>query len=67
MYRAVSRLDRDTTGLMIVAKNMFSASILSSMAATRQIRREYLAIALGRTDEAGVIDAPIGRKRGIHH
>ena len=49
---------------MIVAKNMFSASILSSMAATRQIRREYLAIALGRTDEAGVIDAPIGRKEG---
>ena len=64
LYRAVSRLDRDTTGLMIVAKNMFSASILSSMAATRQIRREYLAIALGRTDEAGVIDAPIGRKEG---
>ena len=64
VYRAVSRLDRDTTGLMIVAKNMFSASILSSMAAARQIRREYLAIALGRTDEAGVIDAPIGRKEG---
>ena len=34
------------------------------MAAARQIRREYLAIALGRTDETGVIDAPIGRKEG---
>lgn len=64
VYRAVNRLDRDTTGLMIAAKNMFAASVLSSMAAARQIRREYLAIVLGKPEESGTIDAPIGRKAG---
>lgn len=64
VYRAVSRLDRDTTGLLIVAKNILSASMLSSMAAARQIRREYLAVALGKTEEKGTIDAPIARKEG---
>ncbi len=61
LYRAVNRLDRDTTGLLILAKHGLSGCILSQMAAKRQIRREYLAIAMGKVERQGTITAPIGR------
>ena len=64
VYRAINRLDRDTTGLLILAKNMLSACILASMIKQRQIHREYLAIALGDVPESGTIDAPIARAEG---
>lgn len=64
VYRCINRLDRDTTGLLIVAKHMLSASILSHMVAERNIHREYLAIVKGVPPSIGVIDAPIGRKPG---
>jgi len=63
-YRCINRLDRDTTGLLIVAKHMYSASLLSEMVANREIHREYLAIATGKTPESGTITAPIGRVNG---
>lgn len=63
-YRCINRLDRDTTGLLILAKHMYSASLLSSMVQNREIHREYLAIATGLVPEAGVIEAPIGRVSG---
>ena len=62
VYRCINRLDRDTTGLLIVAKNMLSGTILSDMSKKREIHREYLAIAEGKVPESGVIDAPIARK-----
>lgn len=63
VFRCINRLDRDTSGLTIVAKHMLSAGILSSMVAERAIHREYLAIVRGPvTPERGTIDAPIGRK-----
>ena len=61
-YRCINRLDRDTTGLLIVAKHMYSASLLSNMVAKRQIHREYLALATGKVPEKGIITAPIARK-----
>ena len=61
-YRCINRLDRDTTGLLIVAKHMYSASLLSNMVAKREIHREYLALATGEVPEEGVITAPIARK-----
>ena len=64
VYRCINRLDRDTTGLLILAKHMYSASILSDMVKNRQIHREYLAIASGKVDKEGVIEAPIGRVDG---
>lgn len=64
VYRCINRLDRDTTGLLIIAKNMLSASILADMLKSREIHREYLAIASGEVPPEGVIDAPIGRKEG---
>jgi len=63
-YRCINRLDRDTTGLLIIAKHMYSASLLSNMIGNRQIHREYLAIASGEVPESGTIIAPIGRVEG---
>ena len=62
VYRCINRLDRDTTGLLIVAKNMLSGGILSDMMKKREIHREYLAIAEGKVPKEGRIDAPIARK-----
>lgn len=63
VFRCINRLDRDTSGLTIVAKHMLSGGILSSMVAERAIHREYLAIVRGHiSPESGTIDAPIGRK-----
>jgi len=64
VYRCINRLDRDTTGLLIVAKNMLSGAILSDMVKKREIHREYLAIACGQTPPEGCIDAPIARREG---
>jgi 23S rRNA pseudouridine1911/1915/1917 synthase len=64
IYRAINRLDRDTTGLLILAKNPFSACILSDMVKKREISRRYLAIVCGKLPEQGIIDAPISRVDG---
>ncbi len=64
IYRVINRLDRDTTGLLILAKHMLSAGILSQMVQERQIKREYLAITEGLLEEEGIIEAPIARKEG---
>lgn len=63
-YRCINRLDRDTTGLLILARHAYSASLLSSMVARREIHREYLALATGLVPDSGVIDAPIARVDG---
>lgn len=63
-YRCINRLDRDTTGLLIIAKHMYSASLLSNMVAERKIHREYLAIATGEVPNCGTITAPIARVDG---
>ncbi|MEG1848455.1 MAG: RluA family pseudouridine synthase [Lachnospiraceae bacterium] len=61
-FRCINRLDRDTTGLTILAKHMISACILSGMVQSHTIRREYTAIVAGTFSKAdGCIDAPIGR------
>ncbi len=63
VFRCVNRLDRDTSGLTIIAKHMLSAGILSQQVANREIHREYLAIVRGIPSPAeGTIDAPIARK-----
>lgn len=61
-YRCINRLDRDTTGALILAKNALSASILGDAIRNRQIRRTYLALAKGKTPERGAVFAPIARK-----
>lgn len=61
-FRCVNRLDRDTTGLTILAKHMLSSAILSTQISRREISREYLAIVEGLTPDFGTVDAPIARK-----
>ncbi len=65
VFRCINRLDRNTTGLTIIAKHMVSANILSQMVAERDIHREYLAIVQDKyLPDMGIIYAPIGRKEG---
>ena len=61
VFRCINRLDRDTTGLLILAKHMLSGAILSDQMKKRAIHRTSLAITEGKTDPAGTIDSPIGR------
>lgn len=64
-FRCINRLDRDTTGLTVLAKHMVSCSMLQDDMLQRRIIREYLAIVDGvLADDEGTIDAPIGRKDG---
>lgn len=65
IFRCSNRLDRDTSGITLVAKHLVSASILASMTISRKLHREYLAIAKGSvTPKSGTINAPLGRKEG---
>ena len=58
----VHRLDRDTSGLMVVARSARAYDALTAALAAREIERRYLALAWGRFDaRRGTIDAPIGR------
>ena len=62
VFRCINRLDRDTTGLLILANNVLSASILEQALQRREISRTYLAVADGKVPPEGTIDLPIGRK-----
>ena len=65
VFRCTNRLDRDTSGLTVVAKNPLSSCILADMAVKKKIHREYRAIVRGRVEPAaGTIDAPLSRKPG---
>jgi 23S rRNA pseudouridine1911/1915/1917 synthase len=60
----VHRLDRDTSGLLVVAKNDEVHRALKAALSARELRREYLALVDGRPSaRTGTIDAPIGRHR----
>lgn len=63
-FRCMNRLDRDTTGLTILAKHMLSAAILNEAVSRREVKRQYLAIVSGILDASGTINAPIARKDG---
>lgn len=60
-FRCINRLDRDTSGSLILAKNELSAAILSAQMRNREIRRTYLAVVCGVTPPSGTVSAPIGR------
>jgi 23S rRNA pseudouridine1911/1915/1917 synthase len=57
----VHRLDKDTTGLLVVAKTLAAQTDLVRQLARRTAKREYLALVHGRVVGAGEVDAPIGR------
>ena len=58
----VHRLDKDTSGLMVVAKDDNTLELLSKMIKEKKVKRHYLALVQGRImHSSGKIDAPIGR------
>jgi 23S rRNA pseudouridine1911/1915/1917 synthase len=60
----VHRLDKDTSGLMLVARNEEAHRALARMVKARDVLREYTALVEGRLESrTGTIDAPLGRHR----
>ena len=57
-FRPVNRLDRDTSGLCVVAKSAYSANLLQN-----NCSKVYYAVVHGITDECGTINAPIAREK----
>lgn len=66
IVRLVSRLDMNTSGLIIIAKNQFSHGMLSKEMSENKVGKRYLAIVHGHLKEkSGTIDLPIYRPEGI--
>ncbi|WP_432408827.1 RluA family pseudouridine synthase [Wukongibacter sp. M2B1] len=60
--RFINRLDRDTSGLLMIAKNPFVQQALSNQMQKDMVEKKYLAVVNGIVkDDFGTIDAPIGR------
>ncbi|MDZ4254574.1 MAG: RluA family pseudouridine synthase, partial [Sulfuritalea sp.] len=57
----VHRLDKDTTGLLVVAKTLTVQTDLVRQMQARSVKRHYLALALGQVERDGTVDAPLGR------
>jgi len=57
----VHRLDKDTSGLCVVARTLKAHKLLVDQLQQRSVTREYLAVALGEVPDRGTIDEPIGR------
>ena len=57
----VHRLDKGTSGLMVIAKNNLILNSLKDQFKNREVVKEYLAVVNGNTKEKGIINAPIGR------
>ena len=61
----VHRLDKDTSGLLVVAKTATAQTALVRQLAARSVKREYLAVVRGDLARATTIDAPIGRHPAV--
>jgi 23S rRNA pseudouridine1911/1915/1917 synthase len=57
----VHRLDKDTTGLLVVARTLTAQTDLVRQMQARSVKRHYLALALGTVERDGSVDAPLGR------
>ena len=61
----VTRLDKDTSGLVLIAKHRYCHALFARMQQSHEIRRKYIAIVKGEPiEKIATIDAPIGRKEG---
>lgn len=60
----VHRLDKDTSGLMVVAKTLPSYTALVDLLSRHEVERQYEAVVLGTMVSGGTVDAPIGRHMG---
>lgn len=65
VFHCSNRLDRDTSGLVLIARHSYSATRIAQMTKNREIHREYRAIVRGiPSPSEGTITAPLGRKAG---
>ena len=62
IFRAVNRLDRGTSGIVLVAKNSKAAADLSELMKAGRIKKTYVALVNGAMSGSGVIDRPIRRQ-----
>jgi 23S rRNA pseudouridine1911/1915/1917 synthase len=61
----VHRLDKDTSGLMVVARTPEAHAALAAAIASREVERSYLAVCVGVMTGGGTVDEPIGRHRSL--
>lgn len=62
VFRSINRLDRGTSGIVIIAKDMYSSALLGRAMKERRIKKKYLALVKGiPSPSEGIIDAPIER------
>ena len=61
----IHRLDKDTSGLMVIARNEKAYKHLSDQISSRTVKRGYDLIVIGKTLRAGTLDLPIGRHRTV--
>ena len=64
VFRAVNRLDKDTSGLMAVAKNSYIHARLGEEIQKKELKRKYMCIVCGDVERDGTVDAPIRRADG---
>lgn len=57
----IHRLDKDTSGLLVVARDLVTHTALVRLLAARDVHREYLALTVGEMTGGGQVDVPIGR------
>jgi 23S rRNA pseudouridine1911/1915/1917 synthase len=61
----VHRLDKDTSGLLVIARTPEAHTALTAALAAREVKREYLALCIGPMTGGGTIDEPVGRHRAL--
>ena len=62
-FRVITRLDKDTSGVVLLAKNPLSGAVLSEQMKNGDVKKEYIAVTEGVPDvNKGIIDAPIKRR-----
>ncbi len=62
VFRAVNRLDKNTSGIMLIAKNSYAHARMCEMFHSKDFSRKYIAIVEGEIERDGTIDAPIARE-----
>lgn len=62
VFRAVNRLDKDTSGIVLTANNKLYAEILSKKLIENKVTKEYIAIVEGKLTGEGVVEEPIARQ-----
>ena len=63
VFRAINRLDKDTSGIVVTANNKFYADILAEKLQSGAFYKEYIAIVHGKIDKCGEINIPIKREQ----